>query len=113
MRYMILCKLKRDSDESRKTLRLKHLEYIQANYEKIAFGGPTLDEDGIPEMMILVVAVSDPTEARHFIDAEPYYASGRVFDSIEIRRWAQVMPELHTNALASEIEKEKAKTTQA
>ncbi|UBF28824.1 YciI family protein [Kovacikia minuta CCNUW1] len=109
MRYMILCPLKQNSDEPRKALRLKHLEYIKTNTEKIIFGGPTIAEDGTPKMMVLVVEVSDPAQAQSFIDAEPYYSSGEVFDWVEIYPWVQVMPELHPNALASEIEKEKTK----
>lgn len=113
MRFMISCPLKRDSGESRKALRLKHLEYIASNRLMIVFGGPTLETDGTPEMMILVVEAGDYAQAESFIHAEPYCASGAVFESVCIRAWAQVMPELHADALASEITMERARRDQA
>lgn len=109
MRYMILCPLKRSSDEARSTLRLQHLEYVKANHDKIVFGGPAVDADGTPALMLLIVEVNDSAQAESLIKAEPYYASGQVFDSVEIRRWLQVLPELQTEALTLEIETEKAK----
>lgn len=112
MRYIILCKLKEESGEGRRVLRQKHLEYIEAHRDRIFVGGPALNKDGTPELMLLIVEMKDEAQAEKFISQEPYWASGKVFDSFEIRSWSQVLPEPVSGALAKEIEKERTKAAE-
>lgn len=107
MKFIILCELKSDSAAARKELRLNHLEYVRANRENIFVGGPALGTDGAPETMLMIVETATAAEAEKFINAEPYWASGRVFESYKIRSWSQVLPEPAPNALTREIEKER------
>lgn len=107
MQHVILCKLKADSDGPRKELRLKHLEYIQANKASIVAGGPALTEASTPWMMILFTHFTEKEQAQSFIRQEPYTASGRVFESVDVLPWAQVLPEPEAGSLAKEIEKER------
>lgn len=108
MKHVILCTLKANSDGPRKELRLEHLEYIQAHAASIVAGGPALTEANAPWMMILFTHFSEKKQAEDFIRQEPYTASGRVFESVDVRPWSQVLPEPEAGSLAREIEKERA-----
>lgn len=106
---MLVCTLKANSEAARKSLRLKHLEYLQAHREKIVFGGPALNAENAPEMMVIAAEFPDLKAVEDFVNQEPYTASGEVFESVKIRRWSQVLPETSENALDEEIEKERGK----
>jgi uncharacterized protein YciI len=110
MKFVILCKLKTNSDGPRKALRLKHLEYVQLHKASILASGPALDEANAPSMMILFVQFSDKQAAEEFIQNEPYTASGHVVESVELHRWSQVLPEPEPGSLGMEFEKERTST---
>jgi len=108
MKFVILCKLKANSDGPRKALRLRHLEYIQQHKASILASGPALDEANAPSMMTLLVEFTDRQAVEDFLQFEPYTASGQVIESVEVHRWSQVLPEPEPGSLEKEIEKERA-----
>ena len=110
MKHIILCKLKSNSEAPRKALRLKHLEFMQEHKADIVAGGPALTESNVPWTMVLCTNFVEKKQADDFIRAEPYTASGQVFESVEIHPWSQVLPEPQPGSLATEIEKERAAT---
>ncbi|MGA3093093.1 MAG: YciI family protein [Terriglobales bacterium] len=110
MKFLVLCRLKKNGDGPRKALRLKHLEYIQMHKASILASGPALDEANAPSMMILFVQFTDKQAVEDFIQHEPYTASGQVIESVEVHRWAQVLPEPVPGSLGREIEKERTST---
>ena len=110
MRFILTCTLGHDVETKRLALRLSHLEYVSKNRQTIVFGGPSLSPTGAPETMTLVIEAADLAAADRFIRAEPYTAN-KVFSEVQIRRWAQVMPEPHPGALDEEITREAAKAT--
>jgi uncharacterized protein len=91
MKFALQCTLAVNSNEQRIALRTEHLCYIQAHKEQIFCGGPTLDESGNPEMMLIILDVPDLASAEAFINAEPYNRSG-VFERVTIRQWRQILP---------------------
>lgn len=95
MKFALQCILAKDSNDKRITLRTEHLRYIKAHKEQIFCGGPTLDDSGTPEMMLIILDVPDITSAEAFIQAEPYNRAG-VFEQVTIRQWRQVLPESHS-----------------
>lgn len=107
MRHAVIAHLKSDSGAARKELRGIHLAYIDAHKASIVAGGPTLTDDGQPLTMILLTCFETAEEARAFMAAEPYNASGRVFEQVEVLAWSQVLPELTEGALQREVDKEK------
>lgn len=109
LKHVILCLLKDGSDETRKALRLDHLAYMQAHASSIVAGGPALTATGAPWQMILFTNFADRAEAEAFIRHEPYTASGRVFASVEVRAWSQVLPEPEPGSLAREIDQERGR----
>ena len=92
MKFVIQCTLAKDSNDKRISLRIEHLRYIEANKEQIFCGGPTVDANGNPEMMLIILDVPNLASAEAFINAEPYNRSG-VFEGVTIRLWRQVLPE--------------------
>jgi len=61
-------------------------------------------------MMILFTQFTDKQAVEAFIQREPYTASGQVVESVEVRRWLQVLPEPEPRSLGKDIEKERAST---
>ncbi len=57
-------------------------------------------------MMILFTRFATAAEAQRFIALEPYTASGAVFASVDVRPWAQVLPEPEPGALVAAIARE-------
>lgn len=102
MRFAIQCILASDTDEQRIALRIEHLRYIEANKERIFCGGPTVNADGKPEMMLIIMDAPNLALAEAFISAEPYNQAG-LFERVTVREWRQVLPESQPEALLREI----------
>jgi uncharacterized protein len=102
MRFAIQCVLAENVNEKRLALRLTHLKYLEAHKDSIFCGGPTVDRDGHPEMMLIIFNAPDLSSAEAFMQAEPYNQSG-VFARVTIREWRQVLPESEPGSLSREI----------
>lgn len=92
MRFAIQCTLAKNTDEKRLALRRTHLRYMQANKDRIFCGGPTVNLEGQPEMMLIILNAPDLSSAEAFIQAEPYNQAG-LFERVVIHEWRQVLPE--------------------
>jgi uncharacterized protein YciI len=108
MPFALTCKLRPDAMPTLMALRGAHLDYIRARLSDILFGGPARGPDGTPQEMIIVLRTEDRDQADAFIHAEPYTASGKVFATIEVRPWSQVVPEAAPGALDAAISAERA-----
>jgi uncharacterized protein len=89
-------------NDQRLALRPTHLKYLEANKERIFCGGPTLNQQGQPETMLIIFDAPDLLSAEAFIQAEPYNQSG-VFEKVTISEWRQVLPEVESGELLREI----------
>jgi uncharacterized protein YciI len=98
MHAALICTLGPDVEARRLELRASHLEYIASQRASILFGGPTLSAEGRPERMLIILTVPDLAAAHAFVAAEPYSAHG-VFETVEVRAWSQVLPEVEPGAL--------------
>lgn len=103
-RFVIQCPLAPNSDAQRVALRPKHLQYIQVHKEQIFCGGPTVNDAGKPEMMLILFDAPDLATAEAFINAEPYHRAG-VFERVTVREWRQILPESEPGALLREIDR--------
>lgn len=90
-----------------KRLRLQHLEYVAKCRDRILFAGPARDRTGRPSTMIVIIDVPSLEDAEAFASNHPYVQSGLVFESIAVRQWSQVIPELQPGLVLEEIEKER------
>ena len=109
--FALTCHIRPDAMPALKQLRVHHLAYIQDRIDSILFGGPIRAEDGSPVEMIIILRHDDLDAARAFIAAEPYNASGEVFNSVQVRRWSQVAPEVSPGALAKALADERRAAT--
>jgi uncharacterized protein len=92
MRFALQCVLAENVDEKRLALRPTHLQYLATNKERIFCGGPTINGNGQPEMMLIILNAPDLSSAEAFIQAEPYNQAG-IFKQVTVREWRQVLPE--------------------
>lgn len=102
MHFALQCLLADNIDEQRLALRSTHLRYMEANKDRIFCGGPTINQEGKPEMMLIILNAPDLASAEAFIQAEPYNQS-KVFKQVIIQEWRQVLPESQPGALLYEI----------
>jgi uncharacterized protein YciI len=98
MRFAIQCFLAENVSDRRLALRPTHLKYLEANKERIFCGGPTIDREGQPEMMLIIFNAPDLSSAEAFIQAEPYNQSG-IFERVIVREWRQILPETESENL--------------
>lgn len=75
MPVVIDCLYRAGGAEARLKIREEHLEYIIAQREQLLFGGPSVI-DGRVVGMLLVLASDNPTDARRFMEHEPYARAG-------------------------------------
>ena len=108
MPFVLTCRLRADATATLTDLRGDHLAYIRAHLDDILFGGPARSAEGVPEEMIIVLRTDDRARAEAFIGAEPYSASGRVFEDVKVRTWSQVAPEPQPGALDAAIASERS-----
>jgi uncharacterized protein len=104
MHFAIQCVLAENVNEQRLALRSTHLKYLAANKDHIFCGGPTVDRNGQPEMMLIIFNAPDLLSAEAFMQAEPYNQSG-VFERVTIREWRQVLPEIQSGDLLRDIDR--------
>lgn len=84
--FLIYCLDRPNSEALRAELRAPHIAYLQRHEDKIALIGPTLNEDGQPNGMMLILDVKERHHAEAFLASEPFVV-GKLFSSTEIRPW--------------------------
>jgi hypothetical protein len=90
--YAILCFDRPDSAALRDAHRAAHQEFLNANSEKIVFGGPLKNTpDGPSTGALIVVDCATRKEAEAYIGADPFYRGG-VYESVAVRAFKQVFP---------------------
>ncbi|MEJ1931054.1 YciI family protein [Nostoc sp. NIES-2111] len=108
MAAALFCHVDPSREADRLRLRADHLAYIIAHRHLILAGGPTLSEQGTPQIMVLLLDVPSLAAADAFIQSEPYNANG-VFSKVEAHAWARVLPETHAGALEETLAHELTK----
>ena len=90
--YAIVCFDRPDSSALRDAHRAAHVEFLNANASRIAFGGPLKNTpDGASTGALIVVQCATRKEAEAFIAADPFYRGG-VYETVSIRAFKQVFP---------------------
>ena len=107
MLLTILCTFRPGAYENAKQLRLEHYAFLREMKQTIVEGGPLFGPDGSPTGMLMVVESESIEAAGDFIASEPYNANG-FFESVAIRCWSHVIPELHPGYIDEEYDKERA-----
>jgi uncharacterized protein len=91
--YAILCFDRPDSAALRDAHRAAHQEFLNANAEKVVFGGPLKNTpEGASTGALIVVSCATRKDAEAFIGADPFYRNG-VYESVAVRAFKQVFPQ--------------------
>jgi uncharacterized protein YciI len=90
--YAIICFDRPDSARLRDAHRAAHVQFLNANAARIAFGGPLKGTaEGPSTGALIVVDCATREEAEAFIAADPFRTGG-VYESVSIRAFKQVFP---------------------
>jgi uncharacterized protein len=90
--YALICFDRPDSAPLRNAHRGAHLQFLEANADKIVFGGPLKNTpDGDSSGAIIVVDCATRKDAEAFIAADPFYKGG-VYESVAVRAFKKVFP---------------------
>ena len=89
MPYMIATYDKPGHEHVRDATRAKHLEYLEANVERMIAGGGFLNDEGTSVIGgLILVDVDTRAEAEAFIADDPFTAAD-LFERVELVRWRQ------------------------
>ena len=86
MPMLIRCTDKPNSLQVRQDNRPVHLEYLDANKDKLMAGGAVLDDAGVPYGSVLIVDTDDKAEAEAFAANDPFAKAG-LFATVEVTAW--------------------------
>lgn len=90
--YALICFDRPDSAPLRDAHRAAHVEFLNANASRIAFGGPLKSTpEGPSTGALLIVDCATREEAQALIGADPFYRGG-VYESVSIRAFKRVFP---------------------
>ena len=99
MYFAILCFDKPGVGELREQTRATHLAYLKAHASAMHLGGPFESDEGGIVGTLFIVNVPDRRAALAFTADEPFHKAG-VFESVLVRRWRQMQPEVEPGANA-------------
>ena len=89
MPYMIATYDKPDHEHVRDATRAKHLEYLEANVDRMIAGGGFWNDEGTAVIGgLILVDVDSRAEAEDFIADDPFTAAD-LFERVELVRWRQ------------------------
>ncbi len=100
MYFTILCFDKPGAGELREKTRPAHSDYLKRHSDRMHAGGPFENDEGGIVGTLLIVNVEDRAAALAFTADEPFHKAG-VFESVIVRRWRQMQPEVEPGANAS------------
>lgn len=87
MPYVILMTDKPDSAKLRAETRAPHIEYLDANRDKLLAAGALTEDDGTGGSgSLYIVDTDDRAEAERFLHGDPFYQAG-LFGEVRITRW--------------------------
>ena len=87
MLFALICTDKPGAQDLRLANREAHLEFLQANRERVRLGGPFTTEDASGMTGSLIVMEGDSTEDVAALAAQDPYAKAGLFESVDIRPW--------------------------
>ncbi len=90
--FVVHCQDKAGAQDTRIANRAAHLEFLNANRDKVVMAGPVLTEDRQGMIgSVLVVDVPDREALNQFLAADPYAKAG-LFQTVTVLPYKKVMP---------------------
>jgi len=102
MDFILYCIDKPDRSDTRRTVRVPHLEYISTRQDVFRFGGPLIDGDGQVKGSLMILNLPDRAALERHIDGDPFFGAD-LFESVAIWASRQVVPESTPEALQAEL----------
>jgi uncharacterized protein YciI len=88
--YIILFEDAKGADPNiRKDNMSRHLDFLEANADKIDAAGPLSDPDGLGRDGLWIVRVDTPQDAMRLVHEDPFWPTG-LRQSVSIIPWKQV-----------------------
>ena len=94
MLFAFFCTDKPNAAQLRAETRSAHKSYLEDHMDHLVVAGPTLtnDQDGM-NGSLLIMDFPDQAAAEAFAEGDPYAQAG-LFESVIIRPWKKVFPEV-------------------
>jgi len=92
MLYVLMCRDKPDSLDTRMATRDKHIEYAKQAGDRLKMAGPLLDSDGLMCGSLIIVEAAS-REAAELVAANDPYALAGLFESVEVIPWKAALGE--------------------
>ena len=90
--YAVICFDRPDSAALRDAHRAAHVEFLNANAGRIAYGGPLKNAaDGPSTGALIILNCASRQEAEAIAAADPFFRGG-VYESVSVRAFKQVFP---------------------
>ncbi len=89
MYYSLICYDHENSIDKRKSIRDKHISYLNQYKERILFAGPIMDERKTIIGSLIVIKFSTKKEVEFFSKNDPYSISG-LFKKVSIHLFKRV-----------------------
>lgn len=102
MEFILYCLDKPDHGDTRRMVRVPHLEYISTRQHVFRYGGPLIDGDGQVKGSLMILSLPDRAALDQHLLGDPFF-NADLFESVTIWSSKQVVPELTPNALQSEL----------
>jgi uncharacterized protein YciI len=97
MYFAVLCFDQPGVGRLRENLRASHLAYLKEHAALTHLGGPFESDEGGIVGTFFIINVEDRAAALRFTQNEPFHKGG-VFESVLVRRWRQMQPEISPGA---------------
>lgn len=91
MAYLVHCLYRPGGADERLGIRRAHIEHMLEWLPRTVFGSAILGEDGKPAGMVVALNVDTQSEARRFLESEPYFRAG-LFDTVAVNALVQMTP---------------------
>ncbi len=101
MQFVLYCVDKPQRHALRAKLRVPHLAYIEGRTHAFRFGGPLIDDQGLPGGSLMILELPDRAALDAHMQGDPYFAAD-LFASVSCWSTRQVMPPLDAGALLAE-----------
>lgn len=102
MEFILYCVDKPGRAGLRGSLRLPHLSHVATCQSAFRFGGPLLDDAGLPRGSLMILDLPDRAALDAHMRADPFF-NGGLFESVTIWQTRQVLPEREPGGLQREM----------
>jgi uncharacterized protein YciI len=102
MTFILYCVDKPDRADTRRTVRVPHLEYASRRQQVFRYAGPLVGDDGRVRGSLMILDLPDRAALQQHMAGDPFFGAD-LFESVTIWSSRQVVPETAPGALDAEL----------